>query len=139
MASSRPELRRLFWVGPLTVVAAVIAVLVVRVIGVAIVHPSPSFVALTWLPPISLCAFLVICAVLVFALVGRFSKRPYRVYLVISLVVLVLSFIPDAAEPLYSLVPGTTWPNAVVLMVMHVAAWAVTVSLLFRLTRGSAS
>jgi hypothetical protein len=38
----------------------------------------------------------VICAVLVFALVGRFARRPYRTYFIISVIVLVLSLIPDA-------------------------------------------
>jgi hypothetical protein len=30
--------------------------------------------------------------------------------------------------------PGATWPNAVALMLMHVAAWAVSTSMLTRLT-----
>ena len=45
------ELRRLLWVGPLTVIAATIGVLIVRTIGVAIVNLSPSFPHLGWLPP----------------------------------------------------------------------------------------
>lgn len=135
---STVELRRLFWVGPLTIIAATLGVLIVRLIGVAIVHPSPAFPHLAWLPPIVFTVFLVICAVLVFALVARFSKRPYRTYFVISVVVLVLSFIPDAAEPIYALVPGANWPNAVLLMVLHVVAWGITVGMLFRLTRAQA-
>ncbi len=137
-AVSHEELRRLLWVGPLTVVAAVAGVLIVRVIGVGIVHPSPAFPHLAWLPPLFFTAFLVIGAVLVFALVARFSKRPYRTYFVISVVVLLLSFVPDAAEPIYALVPRANWPNAVLLMVLHVVAWGITVGLLFRLTRARA-
>jgi len=88
---------------------------------------------LAWAPPIVLTAILEIGAILVFSLVARFSKRPLRTYFVISLVVLILTFIPDAAEPIYGLVPGATWPNAIVLMIMHVVAWAITVTMLFRL------
>ena len=134
-AGSPVELRRLYWVGPLTVVAATLGVLVVRVIGVAIVRPSPAFPHLAWLPPTVFTVFLVICAVLVFALVVRFSKRPYRMYFIISVIVLVLSFLPDAAEPVFALVPGANWPNAILLMILHVVAWAITVGMLFRLTR----
>ena len=134
--TSRVELQRLLWIGPLTVITAVVGVLIVSVIGVALVRPSPAFPHLAWLPPIVFTAFLVICAVLVFALVARFSKRPYRIYFVISVVVLVLSFVPDAAEPIYALVPGANWPNAILLMILHVVAWGITVSMLFRLTRG---
>jgi Family of unknown function (DUF6069) len=133
------ELRRLFWVGPLTVVAATVGVLIVRLIGVAIVRPSTAFPHLAWLPPTVFTVFLVICAVLVFALVARFSKHPYRTYFVVSVVVLVLSFIPDAAEPIYHSVPGANWPNAVLLMILHVVAWAITIAMLFRLTRADAT
>jgi membrane-associated HD superfamily phosphohydrolase len=132
---STVELRRLLWVGPLTIIAATFGVLIVRLIGVAIVRPSPAFPHLAWLPPTVFTILLVICAVLVFTLVARFTKRPYRTYFVISVVVLVLSFIPDAAEPIYALVPGANWPNAILLMVLHVLAWGITVSMLFRLTK----
>jgi Family of unknown function (DUF6069) len=134
LTEKRVELKRLFWVGPLTVLGSIIGVLIVRVIGVAIVRPSPSFPHLGWGPPIALTALLEIGAVLVFALVAHFSKRPLRTYFVVSVVVLVLTFIPDAAEPVYNLVPGATWPNAAVLMFMHIVAWAITITLLFRLT-----
>jgi hypothetical protein len=138
VASTKVELKRLFWVGPLTVLASVVGVLIVRVVGVAIVHPSPSFPHLAWAPPIALTALLVIGAVLVFALVARFSKRPLRTYFIVSVVILILTFIPDAAEPIYGLVPAATWPNAAILMVMHLVAWAITVTLLFRLTASKA-
>ncbi len=68
---------------------------------------------------------------LVFALVARWSKRPYRTYFIISVVVLVLSFVPDAAEPIYALVPGANWPNAILLMALHVVAWGITVGMLY--------
>jgi Family of unknown function (DUF6069) len=133
------NLRRLFWVGPVTVVAATVGVLIVRLVGVAIVRPDPAFPHLAWLPPTVFTVFLVIGAVLVFALVARLSKQPYRTYFVISLIVLVLSFMPDAAEPIWALVPGANWPNAVLLMVLHVVAWGITVGMLFRLTRPKAA
>lgn len=135
---SHVDLRRLIWVGPLTVVAATVGVLVVRLAGVAIVRPDPAFPHLGWLPPTFFTVFLVIGAVLVFALVGRFSKRPYRVYFVISFVVLVLSFIPDAVEPIYALVPGANWPSAILLMVLHVVAWGITMGMLFTLIKPKA-
>ena len=78
---------------------------------------------------------VVLCtgAVLVFALVARFAKNPIRTYQVIAFVVLVLSLLPDvgfATSP----IPGANWPNAIALMVMHVAAWAITVTMLSKLT-----
>jgi hypothetical protein len=46
---------------------------------------------------------------------------------------------PDAAEPIWALVPAANWPNAVLLMVLHVVAWGITVGMLFRLTRPKAA
>jgi hypothetical protein len=59
----------------------------------------------------------------VFAIVIKTSPRPIRTYRRIALVALVLSFIPDLFLPGQEGQPGATWAAAIVLMVMHVAAW----------------
>jgi len=89
------KLRKLWWAGPLTVLAAIVGVLAVRVLAVAILHPDPAPMALGWGAPIMFTLVLVSGAVLVFALVGRFAKRPLRTYQTIALVVLLVSFVPD--------------------------------------------
>jgi hypothetical protein len=132
--NSEINLRKLWWAGPLTVLAAILGVLVVRVLAVAILQPDPMPMALGWGAPILFTLVLVSGAVLVFALVGRFAKRPLRTYQIIAFVVLLLSLVPDvlyASAP----IPGASWPNAIALMVMHVVAWAITVLMLTRLTR----
>lgn len=64
---------------------------------------------------------LVSAGVLVFVVVVRTSATPIRTYRRIALVALVLSCIPDLFLP--GTDPGATWTAAVVLIVMHVAAW----------------
>jgi len=44
------DLRRLVWVGPLTVVASIAAVLLVRGAVVTVLHPEPAFLPLTVTP-----------------------------------------------------------------------------------------
>ena len=132
-AGSFIQLRKLWWVGPLTVLASIVGVLIVRVIAVAILNPDPTPLALGWVMPILFTAVLCSGAVLVFALVARFAKAPIRTYQTIAFVVLLLSLLPDigfAQAPM----PGANWPNAIALMIMHVVAWAITVFMLSKLS-----
>ena len=137
------SLPRLIWVGPLTVFASVAAVLVVRFFAVSLLDPEPAFGPLTLLPAIVDTAVLVTAAVLVFRRVvaGRglpgpllgligwqlFTLDPIRAYRILALRVLLVSFLPDIA---IALMDPPKWPYALVLAVMHVAAWAVCVSTL---------
>ncbi len=131
--TSKVRLARLLWLGPLTVLASILGVLIVRVLAVAILQPNPVPMSLGWASPVILTLVLVTGAVLVFALIARFAKNPIRTYQVIALVVLLLSFLPDigfAGSPM----PGANWPNAVALMIMHIVAWGICVTMLAKLS-----
>jgi hypothetical protein len=132
-SSTSIQFRRLLWVGPLAVLASIVGVLIVRVVAVAILQPDPLPLSLMWLTPIIFTAVLVTGAVLVFALVARFAKNPIRTYQVIAFVVLLLSLLPDVGYA-SSRMPGANWPTAIALMVMHVVAWAICVSILSKLS-----
>src|SRR5918998_6224770 len=112
---------RLLWVGPLAVLASVIANVLVSITAVALVGISPEFEPLHLRPVIGFTAVGVLGAVIVFALVARFSRRPVRLFRRIALVVLLLSFLPDLSLLLIaSPYAGTTAQSVVVLMLMHV-------------------
>ncbi len=133
-AASSVQLRRLLWVGPLTVVAAVVAVQIVRLIILALLPQASNAMQLSVLGiSVVFTAVLVLGAVLVFAVVARFAAHPIKLYQRIALIVLVISFIPDALLARSSM-PGASWPNSIALMVLHVVAWAVTVWMLSHLT-----
>jgi len=72
-------------------------------------------------------------AVLVYALVGRFSKKPVRTFLIISVIFLVISFLPDIAVAFAALLGGG-WPYSITLMIMHIVAGTITVLMLIQLT-----
>ena len=127
------ELRKLWWVGPLTVAAAIVGVLIVRTIARLILQPpyAPGLAML--MIPIVLTLVLCTAAVLVFALVGRFAKNPVRIYIIISFVFLIISFLPDIAAASMRM-PGAGWPYSITLMIMHVVAGVITVLMLTRFT-----
>jgi uncharacterized protein DUF6069 len=86
--------------------------------------------------PVILTLILCTGAVLVFALVGRFAKNPVRTYLIIAAIFLVISFLPDLAA-VSAPFPGAGWPYSITLMIMHVMAGFITVSMLIKLTVNS--
>ena len=133
MSATSIQLKKLWWVGPLTVLAAIIGVLIVRVIAMAILTPpfAPGLEMIAL--PIVLTLVLCTAAVLVFALVGRFAKNPVRTYIIISSIFLVISFLPDILA-VSAPFPGAGWPYSITLMIMHVVAGFITVYMLIKLT-----
>jgi hypothetical protein len=126
------DLRRLYWVGPTTVAAAVIVVRLLQIIAVAILRP-PERSLLRSEEPAAFTAVLVAIAVVVFAIVAREASQPLHTYNRIAFLALVLSCLPDVALG-FGLIRGEGWPLAVGFILMHIAAWAVTVSMLTCLT-----
>lgn len=126
-------LGRLLWAGPLTVLASVGAVLVVRILAVAVLRPPPSFLPLLLPPPIIDTVALVTAAVFVFGMMATMAAHPVRTFRIIAAVVLGISFIPDVLlATRHSF--GGGWPEAIALMLMHIVAWLVTVKMLIGLT-----
>lgn len=72
-------------------------------------------------------------AAIVFASIGSFARRPVRLFRIVAVVVLVLSF----AMPLT--IPGAPVAMVLSMEVMHVVAWAVIVGLLTTLARRDTS
>ena len=133
MSTSSIELKKLWWVGPLTVLAAIIGVLIVRGIARTILTPpyAPGLEMIAL--PIVLTLILCIGAVVVFALVGRFAKNPVSTYIIISSIFLAISFLPDIAVASAPF-PGAGWPYSITLMIMHIVAGSITVYMLIKLT-----
>ena len=136
--AERVSFARLLWVGPLTILAAVLA----NVAFVAVANPlfgvAPDFPALTKDAVAAFTAVCVLLAVLVFALVARFSRRPISLYRRIAIIALILSFIPDVALGVLPNPVPVGVREVLLLMATHVIAAAVTVGLLTSLTRAQA-
>ena len=133
MNTSSVQLKKLWWVGPLTVLTAIIGVLIVRTIAVAVL-PLPHAPGLAMIMlPIVLTLILCTGGVLVFALIGRFAKNPVRMYVIISSIFLLVSFLPDIAV-VSAPFPGAGWFYSITLMIMHMVAGFITVYMLIKLT-----
>ena len=121
---------RLWWVGLLAIIASVAANVLVRLLAVVTLDISPDFEPLSGYGIIiRLTVFGVLGAVIVFALVTRFARRPILMFKRIAAVALVLSLVPDVLL-LVASVPGATAVSVGVLLLMHVVAWAISVGTL---------
>lgn len=140
LSSSEPEASRsLSWgrfalIGLATVVAAVLANVLVYFIGSAVVGYDPQFIVLANVSATILFTVVpAIVAVLLYAILLRFSSNPERIFTILAVVVLIISLIPDLAY--IPSVPGASSGQTAILMLMHVVAAGVIVWMLTTLTR----
>jgi len=124
--------------GLATIVAATIANVLVYYLGAAIVGYDPSFVVLQNAGgAIFFTIPAAIIAVVLYATLLRTTKRPERIFTIISAVVLVLSIVPDLTY--IPTVEGSSNAQTAVLILMHIVAAAVIVGMLTSYTRQRAS
>ena len=124
---------RLFWVAPLTALVAAVANGLVYLVASAVGAIPSDFVISG--PETSLTLGMVVATTIapallgavVFALLGRFTRRPVRNFVVLSAVLLVLSFVTPLT------IPGAPFSMVLALELMHVVAAAAVVGLLTKM------
>lgn len=118
--------------GILAIVAAVVANLLVRAILVAVVDISPAFQPMYPRAIVFVTTLGVGAAVVVFALINRFTRRPVPIFHRVALVALVISLLPNVALLMAPSdpedFPGKTTAGVLSLMLMHVVAYVITVA-----------
>ena len=129
-------LRRLIWVGPLTLVSTVIANLIIRTSAISLFGVPETFQYLQPAYVIGSSIFFVLLALLAFVLVSRFAQRPIRFYRILAFVVLCISLL----SPVMALVglfpaPGMTLSIFWTMIAMHLVSAIIVIGLLTTLTR----
>ena len=121
-------------VGLATVIAAVVANVLVYFIGSAVVGYDPQFIVLANVSATILFTVVpAIVAVLLYAVLLRSTADPARTFTIIAAVVLVVSLIPDFTY--IPTVPGATSGQTATLAVMHTVAAVVIVLMLTTFAR----
>jgi hypothetical protein len=127
-------LRKLVWVGPLTVVVAALVNLLIRTIAVAFFGVADGFTYLQAPFVIGSTVVFLVLALVAFILVGRFTRHPVQFYRVLALIALVVSFLnPVMALAGLFPAPGMNLHIFWTMIVMHTVTALITVSLLTRL------
>ncbi len=123
---------RLWWIGLLTVLAAVLVNVLIALITKALFFVAPTFSPLQLGGVIVFTVIGAVGAVIVFSLTLRWAKRPIHLFQRIAWVVLLVSLIPDVLLPFVQLFPGTTLPEVGALILMHVATGLICIGSLPR-------
>lgn len=132
-------LRKLLWVGPLTIVSTVIVNLVIRSIAVSIFGVSEAFQYLQAPSVIGGTIVFLLAALLALVLVNRYARRPIRFYRLLACVVLCVSFLsPVMALAGLFPAPGMTLTIFWIMIVMHIVSAAIVISLYTILPREQA-
>jgi hypothetical protein len=127
----RVAIRKLVWVGPLTIVLVALVNLVVRTLAVSFFGVAASFVYLQAPFVIGSTVVFLALALFAFVLVGRVSRRPVRVYRIVAGVALLVSFLNPllllaGSFPAVGMNLHIFWT----MIVMHCVSALITVSLL---------
>jgi hypothetical protein len=121
-------------VGLGTVVAAVLANVLVYFAGSAVVGYDPRFLPLANVGGAVVFTLVpAVVATLLYAVLLRFSGNPARVFAIVAAVVFVVALIPDFTY--IPTVPGATGGQTAILALMHVVAAGVIVGMLTTLAR----
>jgi hypothetical protein len=132
-------LRKLLWIGPLTVVSTAIANLIIRTIAVSIFGIPEAFQYLQAPTIIGSTIIFLLVALLAFVLVSRFARRPIQFYRILALVVLCISFLGPVMT-LVGLFPAPGMGLAIfwTMIVMHIVSAIIVIGLFTTLTREQA-
>ncbi len=118
-------------VGLGTIVAAVLANVLVHYIGGAVVDYDPQFLPLASVGgAVIFTVFPAIIAVVIYAILLRFTRNPARIFTIIAVIALIISLVPDLTY--IPTVPGVTTAQTAMLLLMHLVAAAVIVGGLTR-------
>jgi hypothetical protein len=127
----RFAIRKLVWVGPVTIVVVALVNLVVRLLAVSFFGVASSFVYLQAPFVIGSTVVFLALALLAFVLIGRVSSQPVRVYRIVAGVALLVSFL-NPLMLLAGLFPAVGMNLHIfwTMIVMHCVSALITVSLL---------
>jgi hypothetical protein len=101
----------------------------------AALEPDPGFVPLGRLTPAVFSMLGVLGAVVLLAVVARYSRRPLRQFRRIVLIALPVTWVPDILLLVTGGFPGTNIANVAVLMLMHAVAVTFILTMLPSLAR----
>jgi hypothetical protein len=121
---------RFIWAAPLAIVGSIAVNALLRTLSKALFNVPDEFMPFTPGSFVFLTTAGTLGGVLVFALLGWLTRRPFRIFNWVAAVVLVPSWIPDILLLIGRPFPGISIASVGTLMLMHAAAAGITVGLL---------
>ena len=128
--SQKLPISRIAMAGGIAIVASVVVNVLIWWLGSMLVNPPADFLPMASpMPAIMFTTIFLVAATVVYAIINAVSKNPARVFTIVAVVALVLGLIPDImllVAPENMPMGTPTVPAVLVLIVMHFAAFAIT-------------
>ena len=124
---------RFWWVGILTIIAAVIMNAIIVFAAHEAFTVAATFTPLQFESVIPATAIAVTGALIVFAFIVMRSQQPVRLFRRIAVAVLVVSIIPGLLLPVLNVFAGTALPEVGALLLIHVATALLCIGIAPRL------
>ena len=132
---------RVLLAGAIAIAASIAANLIIRWLGMLVLPVDPSFMPLsTWQPTAIFTTMFLALATVVFLIVNAFAANPPRVFTIVATAALILSLIPDAMfliNPTAMPMGTPTVGAVIILVVQHLAAYAITLWSFTRWAQGA--
>ncbi len=123
-------LSRVLMAGGIAIVGSVIANLIVFWLGGMLAQPNPDFQPLASpMPTIIFTTAFLVMATIVYMIINAVASNPVRVWTIVAWIALLIGLIPDImmiVDPASFPMGTPTVSSAIVLMVMHFVAFAIT-------------
>lgn len=123
-------LSRVLMAGGIAIVGSVIANLIVFWLGGMLAQPNPDFQPLASpMPTIIFTTAFLVMATIVYMIINAVASNPVRVWTIVAWIALLVGLIPDImmiVDPASFPMGTPTVSSAIVLMVMHFVAFAIT-------------
>lgn len=129
-ASGKLPLSRVLMAGGVAIIGSVIANLVVYWLGGMLAQPNPDFQPLASpIPTVIFTTGFLVMATIVYAIINAFASNPVRIWTIVAWIALLVGLIPDImmiVDPASFPMGTPTVSSAIVLIVMHFVAFAIT-------------
>ncbi len=140
VSESTIDRSKILTAGLISVAVAVVANLLTRAVLLAVLTIDPGFLPFSVGAVAGFTAVGVALGAVVFFILTRVSRRPFRVYTIVAVVVGVLSIIPNIISALDPAAvpfpfPGATSTAFLALIVFHIVAGAASIGVMTTLPR----
>ncbi len=128
------DLSKIWMAALAAMVGAVVGNIIVGTVVKLIFNIPPEFLPLGTVRYVIFTIVGMIGAIVVYVALVKTSQQPIRIFTMVSVVFLIISYVPDILMLVTEFMPGATIPGVATLMVMHTVPALAAIFILPRMT-----
>ncbi len=128
------DLSKIWMAALASIVAAVVGNVIVGTMVKLVFNIPPEFLPLGTARYVIFTIIGMIGAIVVYVAVVKSTQQPVRMFTIVAVVFLIISYVPDILMLVVEFMPGATVPGVVTLMAMHTVPALAAIFILPRMT-----